>query len=256
MLSLMAWLVCLPTLARAEIAVTLPPLAGLVTMLDPDAEVFCLLPGNADPHHFTLTPRQAARLQRAELLIRASWDDGSWHLFTPAPTLDLWPRTDHGWLQPTKVMRMLPILATRLQHLYPKRRGTIGRALKRALLTCRQIQHAWRQKLATLRTDGIIMQHPAWRGIAEEAGVPVHMVMESTKHGHEMGPKRLERALRLLHTHPGIRLWGDIRHNNRALFWLARHSTARPPVLLDPLGSCDTGWPQLMRQNIARLQPA
>ena len=80
------------------------------------------------------------------------------------------------------------------------------------------------------------------------------MVMESEKHGHEMGPKKLERALRLLRAQPDIRLWGDIRHNNRALRWLARHAPARKPVLLDPLGRCGMAWPRLMRRNIARLR--
>jgi len=250
----MAWLVCLPAIARAEIAVTLPPLAGLVTMLEPGAQVFCLLPGSADPHHFSLTPKQADRLRQAELLIRASRDDGSWQLFTPAPSLDLWPHLDHGWLRPTAVMRILPKLAAYLQRLHPDQRRAIDHTLEQAMQTCRRIQQEWRQMLAPLRTHGVIMQHPAWRGLAEEAGVPVHMVMESARHGHEMGPKKLERALRLLRSHPGIRLWGDIRHNNRALFWLTRHSKAGQPLLLDPLGSCNITWFQLMRQNIARLQ--
>ncbi len=251
---LMAWLACLPGVARADIAVTLPPLAGIVTMLDPGARVFCLLPGNADPHHFSLTPRQADRLQHARLLVRAGRDDSHWGLHTTAPTLDLWPNTDHGWLRPAEVIRVLPLLAARLRRLHPERRDAIDHALEKARRTCLEIQRQWLHVLAPLRADGIIMQHPAWRGMAAEAGVPVHMVMESARHGHEMGPKRLERALRLLRQHPGIRLWGDVRHDNRALLWLSRHGPGRQAVLLDPLGDCATGWLHLMRRNIARLQ--
>ncbi len=254
-LSLINWLLCLPASAFAEIAVTLPPLAGLVTMLDKEAEVFCLLPENADPHHFSLTPRQIDRLQKADLLIRSSRDDGGWQLRTPAPSIDLWPDIDHAWLRPEKVRDILPALAEQLQRLHPKRRERIGLALEKALETCRHIQQDWREALAPLRSKGVIMQHPAWRGLAGDMGIPVWMVLESHRHGHEMGPKKLERATQILKAHPGIRLWGDMRHSNRALNWLAKHGKTEKPVLLDPLGDCGTSWSQLMQQNIARLSP-
>ncbi len=254
-LSLLGWLLCLPVTVHAEIAVTLPPLAGLVTMLDRKAEVFCLLPKNADPHHFSLTPRLTGRMQKADLLIRSSRDDSGWQLRTPAPALDLWPETDHAWLRPEKVMHVLPELARRLQLLHPDRREKISQALKAALNTCKVIQHAWQKALAPLKTNGIIMQHPAWYGLADDMDIHVWMVMESHRHGHEMGPKKLEQALQILRAHPEIHLWGDIRHSNRALNWLAGHSNAEKPVLLDPLGDCGTNWGQLMQQNIARLRP-
>lgn len=254
-LGLLGWLLYLPVTAYAEIAVTLPPLAGLVTMLDKDARVFCLLPENADAHHYSLTPRQVARMKKADLLIRSSRDDGGWQLRTQTPALDLWPETDHAWLHPGKVMHALPALAKRLQLLHPERREKISTALKAGLETCRKMKHAWRKALSPLKENGIIMQHPAWRGLAKDMGVHVWMVMESHLHGHEMGPKKLEQAWQIVRTHPEIQLWGDIRHNNRALNWLTEHSHIETPVLLDSLGNCGTTWSQLMQQNIARLSP-
>ena len=254
-LGLLGWLVCLPVAAYAEIAVTLPPLAGLVTMLDKEAEVLCLLPENADPHHFSLTPRQVDRMQKADLMIRSSRDDGGWRLRTPAPAFDLWPDIDHAWLQPEKVAQALPGLAKQLQLLHPERSEHIAQALKGALKTSRKIQQDWQEALASVKSKGIIMQHPAWRSLAEGMGIPVWMVMESHRHGNEMGPKKLEQAMQLLKAHPGVQLWGNMRHSNRALNWLAKHGNTQAPVLLDPLGNCSTGWSQLMQQNISRLKP-
>jgi len=45
--------------AQAAIVTTLPPLAGLVSMLDTKAEVYCLLPPGADAHNFQLAPKEA-----------------------------------------------------------------------------------------------------------------------------------------------------------------------------------------------------
>ena len=254
-LGLFGCLLCQPVVAYAEITVTLPPLAGLVTMLDKDARVSCLLPENADPHHFSLTPRQASRMQKADLLIRASRDDGGWKLHTSAPILDLWPDVDHAWLQPEKVIHALPKLAKHLQLLHPERHESIAQALKDALKTSRKIQQDWQEALAPVKSKGIIMQHPAWHSLAENMGIPVWMVMESHRHGQEMGPKKLEQAMQLLKMHPGVQLWGNKRHSNRALNWLAKHGSSQTPVLLDPLGDCNTGWSQLMQQNISRLKP-
>jgi len=245
----------LPTPVRADIAVTLPALAGIVSMLDNQAHVFCLLPGNADPHHFQLTARTIERLRQARLLIRTSSSDAGWNLHPTVPSLDLWPDTSHGWLRPLKVHDILPLLANQLQKIHPERKLLIGHALKHALKTCDRLQLAWKNRLTSYRKTGFIMQHPAWQGLMDDLDIPVWMVLEKFQHGHELGPKRLERAMHLLSSRPGIRLLGDTRHSNRALFWLAQHGKVPEPTLLDAVGNCSIGWKEMMQKNMAWLKP-
>lgn len=247
----------LPAMARADIIVTLPPLAGLVSMLEPNAKVHCLLPASGDPHTFQLTPKQAGQLQQAELLIRASRDDGGWSGLDayPVPTLDLWHRASHAWLRPEEVKSVLPRLAARLQALHPKDKQQIADALTKALALCDRMDSAWRKALLPFKSAGAIMQHPAWLGLCKRFGVPVRAVLEPRHHGGEVTPQRLEKALEIIKAHPDTALWGDNRHSNRALDWLTQHAhSSKPVIILDALGHCGMSWEALMQKNISLLE--
>jgi len=237
------------------IAVTLPPLAGLVSMLDKSTPVLCLLPAGADPHHFQLTPRKIEALKRTDLLIRASFDDGGWPLPpSHSRTMDIWPGTAHGWLDPKTVRAALPVIAEALAGLHPDRKHAISAALQIALEQTYVIEQSWQAALSSAKISGVLMQHPAWQGLMQSVGVPVFAVLESAHHGHEYGPHKLEHALNILNSHADAWLLADRSHSNRALDWLARHAAHQHRrIRLDALGVCGLPWPQLMRQNIAQL---
>ena len=241
--------------ATARIAVTLPPLAGLVSMLDQQAEVICLLPAGADPHHFQLTPRKIEALARTDLLIRTSFDDGGW----PLPpqhrhSLNLWSDIDHGWLSPQAVRGVLPKIADALIKLQPVQSKQIAASLQAALQQTDDIAQAWRTAIAKAGLSGVLMQHPSWRRLMQEMDVPVLAVLESVHHGHEHGPHKLEHALKTLKQHPDAWLLADAAHSSRALDWLAAHSqTKTQRITLDALGACGESWPALMRRNIAQI---
>jgi ABC-type Zn uptake system ZnuABC Zn-binding protein ZnuA len=241
----------------AEIAVTLPPLAGLVAMLDKDAKVLCLLPGGADPHHFQLSPRKIEALNRTRLLIRASFDDGGWPLPpSHAQTLDLWPKIDHGWLSLEAVRKALPLVAEALAKLYPEKADAIAASLKDALQQTHEIEQAWRAALEPVKISGVMMQHPAWLRLMNEMNIPVLAVLESGRHGHQHSPHLLEDALENLIKHPEAWLVADIGHNKRALDWLALHVDPTPHrIALDALGKCGLSWDKLMLANLDRIQP-
>ncbi|MFQ5581267.1 MAG: metal ABC transporter substrate-binding protein [Mariprofundaceae bacterium] len=252
----LCFLFLMPYQARADIIVTLPPLAGLVSLLDSHIEVSCLLAAGTDPHHVQLSPRQAEALQQARLLIRTSMDDGDWtRLGSTASTLDLWPNTGHAWLSPRRVKAALPRLAVELHRLYPGRREVIASGLRHAETATEHMWIQWQDTLMAFRTGGVIMQHAAWQGVMEAFGVPVLAVLESRHHGREHGPHMLEHALQMLKQHPQATLIGDMRHNNRALEWLANH-TGHRIIYLDALGTCDMDWQALMQANLKRLRGA
>ncbi|RLL55013.1 manganese-binding protein [Mariprofundus sp. EBB-1] len=240
----------------AEIAVTLPPLAGLIAMLDNKADVLCLLANGSDPHHFQLTPRKIEAAEQTALLMRASKDDGGWPLPPKhARTLDLWPEIDHGWLSPVAVRNALPAIAKTLSDLHPERQADIAVALEHALKTTQTIEVEWKDALKEASTSGVLMQHPSWRRLMQLMEVPVLNVLESGHHGHEHGPRQLEHALQSLNTHPGAWLIADDGHSNRSLDWLQNHtSVTLHRVRLNAVGTCSQSWPELMRQNIAQFR--
>lgn len=241
-----------------EIATTLPPLAGLVKMIDADAETMCLLPAGADPHHFQMQPRAIERLSRSKLLIRSSFDDGGWPL--PAlhdNVLDLWPDKDHGWVSPKEVRLILPRIAEAMIRLKPDQAAAIHVNLDKAIALTHAIEKQWQQALAPAKAAGIIMQHPSWRRLMNDMQVPILNVLESGHHGHEHGPHALDDSLHQVDEHPDVWLISDAGHNNRALAWLQQHSEhAVHHVTLDALSDCGTSWDQMMLQNMQQISGA
>ncbi len=245
--------ITIATTAHAAILTTLPPLAGLASMLDEKADIHCLLPPGADAHDFQLTPKQVSQLKQADLLIRASRDDGHWPgLALATRQLDLWPKKDHAWLLPSDVRQILPRLARTLEEITPAHRPAIEQALKRALRICDVMEIAWKQALMPLHLRGVIMQHPAWRRLCEHFNVPVLAILEPRHHG-SIRPRKLESAFTLLQTHSDILLWGDMRHSNQGLIWLSDHHNSQTMLVFDALGTCGMAWTKLMHDNLKRI---
>ncbi|MDX8411421.1 MAG: zinc ABC transporter substrate-binding protein [Mariprofundaceae bacterium] len=223
-------------------------------LLLPESDVSCLLPANADPHHFSLTPRRIERLRQSKLLVRATADDGAWRGLRGAiKTVDLWPDKGHAWLLPAEVEKTLPRLAEALSRAYPAQAQAIAAALEKALAKTASMERELQSALAPLRRRGIIMQHPSWQEFCRHFGMEVLGVLDSHSHGHESGPRRLQDALEQLQARPEAMLWGDQRDNVQPLYWLADHVKDVPIRLLDPLGACGMPWDKLMRQNIERI---
>lgn len=240
-------------LHAVEIIATLPPLAAVVQMLN-DEPISCLLPPGGDPHHFQLSPRQIEKLDRAGLLIRSSKDDHGWmQVPVNIPAIDIWPEQDHAWLNPDNLLAALPRIAGQLILLFPDRKTVIEENLKRSMDDVGKIKSELHKALATLQSGGVMIQHPSWRRVFDAHDIPVLSVLESPHHGHEHGPRHLEKALKTLEKYPDAVLIGDVRHSNRSLEWLASHSNNKKIIFLDALGSCGDRWATLMQQNISRI---
>jgi len=242
------------TSTAAEIIATIPPLAGMVKMLDPAGNTTCLLSQGSDPHHFQLTPKQVESTGRAALLVRSSRDDGGWlNLNQSSPVIDLWPDQDHAWLSPEAVAKKLPKLADAMIKAFPQQRAYIEKNLKLALANVSRINRSLTSAIAPMQKRGVVMQHPSWRRLFQQHDIPVLDVLESDRHGHEHGPRHLEEALAKIEQHQDAVLVGDIRHSNRSLEWISRHSGRDNILYLDALGQCGESWDELMQRNIDRI---
>ncbi len=220
-------------------------------MLMPDQEVTSLLTANGDPHDFQLSPKQVETLQNAALLIRASADDGGWKLHTQQQnSLDLWPSLDHGWLVPSEVRTILPILATALAKQFPAQQELIKTQLAAAIECVNDEEVMWHNTLLPLQNSGVILQHPAWNHLFEANGVTILATLESKQHHHEHGPHALEHAVETMESHPQSWLIGDKHHNNRSLEWLANQAASPHTIIyLDALGNAQEHWLMLSKNN-------
>ncbi len=246
-----------PAFAQS-VVVTLPPLAGMVRMIDSGAAPRCLLGRSADPHAMRITPRQADLLRTAPLLVRSSGDDGGWAGLRARAlaSLDLWPGHRHAWLLPSVVAARLPALAEALEQrgLFPEGRGAA--LVERAQQRLYALDRRWREMLRPLGTRGVIMQHPAWQALLEHYGVPVRAVLEGSEHGHAATPRRLSHALRLLKGDAPPLLIVETSHGNRMIDWLRARVPSARVVRLDALGDCSESLDALIARNQQRWAEA
>jgi len=246
--------------AEPVLGVTLPPLAGLVHSLLPQATPICLLHANGDPHHSQLTPHQVAQLRHLTLLLRSSGDDGGWSGLDRHDdhynrgVMDLWPQAHHAWLVPTDVLALLPKLTQKLSSHYPLKQLESRQAELTGQL--QQLDRRWKQLLRPLQSRGVIMQHPAWQRLFLHYGVPVRAVLEQGGHGHESSPRTLESALKLLHGANPPLLIAEQSHANRMIDWLYQRVTGAQLVMLNALGRCGQPITALIADNQQRLARA
>jgi len=238
-----------------KIIVTLPPLSGIIMMLLPEVQTQCLLSAGADPHHFQPSPKQVDLLNQHHLLIRASYDDQGWPIHVQnSQVIDVWPNKNHAWLQFEQVRSVLPVLAKALSSKFPQYRKDIEVRLIHAIETTHVLEKEWDMQLEQLKSKGVFVQHPAWHDLLESKQVPIWAVLESHQHGHEHGPRHLEKALSTLKQHPDAALLGSKRHSNRSLEWLNNHQgNSKHIITLDALGNCNQPWDKLMRHNLEVL---
>ncbi|MDX8376848.1 MAG: zinc ABC transporter substrate-binding protein [Mariprofundales bacterium] len=243
---------------QAAIVVTLPPLAGIVNLLDNSLDVQCLLSAGADPHHTSLRPRQMEQIKSSSLLIRAGIDDAGWKipiLSSQTKTLTLWSEHDHAWLLPAQVQKILPILAEKITQLYPQHANIIAENLQLLQKEDGILQKTaikWQNLFQQQSSSGVILQHGAWQHLFATYGLPVLMVLDAT-HGHDARPRHLEKALRLGKQHPDAWLIASANSSTRVMDSLAKR-LGRNYYRLNALGSCEQSWSELMLNNMQILQ--
>ncbi len=242
------------TSAATAVMSSIPPLASLVRLLDPSLKVQVLLPAHADPHHFSLRPRQATALRQSPLLLRTSAIDGQWQGLEQhsKAVLDLWPQQEHAWLHAEAVAKVLPRLTLALQKAYPSHQKQLQQGLQKALQQCALVQQAW-QKLMQQPIPALVLTDTAWTSVF--ASLQPQVSLQSGHHGG-LHPHALEAALALMRHYPQAWLLADVHHDQRTVAWLKSHS--QQPyrfIQLDSLGHADDNWLQLMQRNMRVLQP-
>ncbi|MDX8412702.1 MAG: zinc ABC transporter substrate-binding protein [Mariprofundales bacterium] len=242
--------------AGSLVVATLPPLAGMVQLLLPNAQPTCLLANNGDPHHLNISPRKVEQLRVMQLLVRSSGDDGGWSGLQAihSTVVDLWPQAHHPWLLPSDVGVSIKDLAETMASNKLISFDYSRKMIKRVTRQMQQLDADWAQLLQPLQRRGVIMQHPAWERLFAHYKVPVRAVLEHSHHGDGATPRQLEAALKLLRTTNPPLLIVERSHANRMIDWLRQQVPAAQVVTLDALGVCGQPLDGLLQDNMAQLR--
>lgn len=177
-----------PTSSVVAVIASLPPLADLCRRLGGDrVEVNSLLPRGASPHTFSLSPRDAIRLEGAQLVIRVGHPslpfESSLLNGEPAasPTSGVSPRVvslfppsvgteeePHLWLSPAAMAEFAPRITKVLQQVDPAGTPFYDERLRSLLTEIENLQSEIAGLLRTQSGSRFLVYHPAWASFARE----------------------------------------------------------------------------------------
>ena len=187
-----------------QIVASIPPLASLVERLGGDAvQVSSLIPAGASPHSFSLSPRNAADLERAAVIVQVGHPLDTFetsllgHLsqrHLPPVLIKMistnTPETvgQHPWLSPAAMIELAPRISLALEELLPSRTLEFQRDLQLVLSETELLQKELRTLFKNHRGETFLVYHPAWESLAQEFNLR-ELAVESE--GKELSPRQL-----------------------------------------------------------------
>lgn len=268
-----------------SIVTSIPPLAGLARQLiDDHASVTSLLSPSQSPHGFSITPQQAAELNKASLVISIGLGLDDWmtdalqgkedqiHLqFTEAVHVcdddDHKPKQvcfheghdhsegdPHVWLDPILIKQFLPELARALTEVLPGQKELIADNLKKLQSQLDVLDNDLKTQLSTLKNKKIITYHDAFDRFAKRYGLEILITLTPGESPGAQTPKRIADAVAAIKMHnlKAIFTEPQFAHVRNA----AIDKTGVKTLILDPFGD-GTGkvvsYDAMMRYNLKTL---
>jgi len=279
-----------PPHAKPTIVVTIHPLADLVRQLVGDhAEVVTLVPAGASPHGFEPTPRQLGALARAKLLVMVGLGFDEWAAgsikrhheghyrilrFGAAVGFDDDPHPhnhhahdhdhahhDHGdvnphiWLDPVLAEKLIDPLVENLHQSVLDIEGLDARAeqLKHEL---RDLDQAYRTRLAPFRDRKIITYHNAFNPLAERYGLVVAATLTPIDSPAAVTKKRIDQAIAVVREHGVGAIFTEPQFPSEAVNAITGEVDIQV-LELDPVGNphdpTRNTYDKLMRYNLDTL---
>lgn len=197
--------------AVPNIAVALPPQAGILKALLPDAVPIVLIDRGQNPHSFDPTPRQLAALSRASLYVAAGLPfetalrerlralNPAMRLIEPPPDDeddhddgDAHSHEDghdpHFWTHPDGILAEARAVAGTLSETAPATAPDLAAALAAYEARLREADARLRKRLAPFQGRAFLVYHPAWSHFAEAYGLR-QLAVEH--HGGAPSPRHL-----------------------------------------------------------------
>lgn len=194
--------------ATPAVAVCLPPQAGILEALVPDAKPFVLIDGGQNPHSFNPTPRQLAMLATCDLYLCAGLpfetallprlravnpsmrivsapadddhDDHDGHdvedgadagAHSHAHGVESDVHDPHFWTHSDGILDEARIIAAALSEAEPSAAPSIATALASYETVVGAVDAELRGRLAPFRGRAFLVYHPAWSHFAEDFGL-------------------------------------------------------------------------------------
>jgi ABC-type Zn uptake system ZnuABC Zn-binding protein ZnuA len=257
-----------------EIVASISPLADFVRhVAGGRATVHTLLPSNANPHTFELTPQQLETAARADALVMNGAGLEYWlpklqgvlssdrpRICTASNGLELL-RDGHGneanphlWLDPVSAVRMVENIRDALVTADSVHAGEYRANAARYIDSLRALDTEIRTAISSWSRRAFIAYHASWAYFARRYNLAQVAAIESSP-GREITPKEYGAIIAMMRRDRVLVVVGETSSPLKPAETLAAETGATLAVL-DPIGTTTASYLEMMRGNLAALARA
>ncbi len=178
-----------------EVAVSIRPLELILKEISPKTKTVLLLKSSSDPHLFELSPKDILTLSKSELVLVSdgeSWEKEISRRF-PQKTVVVPLGSDHGWLSPKRVEKVLPELAKRLSE-----KGIPTVRTEKFLKDLRALNDLIRVRLSDCTLKVVASDHPFLKALAQDYNLEYLSLIDADLHYSDLKPSKVIRFLKTI----------------------------------------------------------
>jgi ABC-type Zn uptake system ZnuABC Zn-binding protein ZnuA len=251
------------------------PISALIREVGGDrVEVSTIIPPEADPHHFELTPGKARAIHEAKVIMVIGGHFDEWLLpdaderetaymvvrFNEAFTDSLIPLENsfnpHFWLDPMFAAEMTRIIAVALCTVDVDNCEYYRTRAAELIANIHRLRITGSERLATAGFGAFVAVHPAWAYFARRYGITEVATLE-VSHESEPSARHIAEVIRKM-TSNEVKFLVAEEFSNLALARSVADQTGAGIVLLDPLGSENSPgrstYEDLINHNISVME--
>ncbi|HEX7004164.1 MAG TPA: metal ABC transporter substrate-binding protein [Trueperaceae bacterium] len=259
-------------LGQVRVVASIAPYGDLAHQVGGEAvEVSVMLPAGASPHTFEPSPRDAARISGADLVVLNGASDEWLREIAASVNPDARvvealevledellvggePEDSHGrgvnphvWLDPLLMREVALALGTSLAELDPARADAYTQRASSVASSLTALDAELREILAPVRGAPFIPFHDAWPYFARRYGLDLVMEIEPFP-GREPSPRYLASVVRAIRESGAPAIFNEAGLSGRAAQVLAQEAAVEVATL-DPLGAGGESYAEMMRRN-------
>jgi len=253
------------------IVTSIAPLASIIHEIGgEDFEIVTLVPPNANPHTFDLTPEDIRKSSTASLLVLNGaglefWADklqenistNNLLVVTLADGLKIESETGHAsgnphiWLDPLLILKSVDRIGAAMISVLPERKSELTRRMNAFADSLLELDKEIRNEISSWRDRSFVAYHASWIYFSHRYGLRQLAVLERHQ-GHELSPMEFAELVKFMRERSKNAVFGEVQFSRKPIDALILETDARL-AMLDPLGTRTTSYTALLRTNLSLM---
>ncbi len=178
---------------KIKIVTTIPPIAGIIYNILPDADVHIIIRNGENPHTYAPTPRDIKYFNQADIFVKVGFGFENWfnkilnsiekkRLLIIDLSQNVSPigydkkngfANPHYWLSPYEIIKVLPLIKYSIISHFPDKKEVVEKNYSLFIKKLTLLDKEFRSKIKKLKKREIVESHPLLDYIARDYGLKI-----------------------------------------------------------------------------------